>query len=212
MNALQRLNTLHPDIISDFLEVGESSAIPKDVQLFIMQISWANEIYTYERNITRAAKKLKHRILSTQGVRLSERACRERINDALNFFYVDSNVSSAAWDMQTADRLQDYAKLEALNNNGKAAGHLEERANFYRQRATAESQNTGSKVINFLISKDIKDSDLGFTSKSLKEIAKKANEGYYIGLINGLPIEKEQKKALFRDADIVDYEEITSDE
>lgn len=212
MSNLARLDTLHPDIINDFIEKGESEGIPVELQQFIHQISWASEIHHYERNITRAARKLKHRVLTTQGLRLTDRTCRQRINDALNFFSVDSNVSSAVWDMQTADRLQDYAKLAALKHDAKAAGHLEERANFYRQRASAESQNTGTKTINFLISKDIKAADLGFTDKNLKEIAKKANDGYYIKLINGLPIEKEQKKALFTDAEIVDYEELTANE
>lgn len=212
MNTLVRLNTLHPDVINDFIEKGISEAIPVEVQHFITQISWASEIYTYERNLTRAARKLKHRILSTQGIRLTDRTCRQRIDDALNFFSVDSNVSSAVWDMHSADRLEDFSKAAALKHDFKTAGLLEEKANYYRQRASAESQNSGQKTINFLIDPKLTAHDLGFTNKNKKEIARKANEGFYIKLINELPIDKDEKKKLFLDAEIVDYEEITADE
>lgn len=212
MNKLARIESLHPDLLNDFLENGESSAIPVEIQNFIHQISFASEIYNYERNINRAARKLKHRILTQQGIRLTDRTCKERINDALNFFSVDSNVSSAVWDNHTADRLLDLSKAAALKFDFKTAGVLEERANFYRQRASAESQTTGTKTINFLISKNLKASDLGFVDKSKKMIAKKANDDFYIKLIKGLPAEKQDKKSLFADAEVIDYEEETADE
>ena len=47
---------------------------------------------------------------------------------------------------------------------------------------------------------------MGLETKSLKEIARKHNEGFYIQLIDGLPIDKKEKKRLLRDADIQDAE------
>ena len=176
------------------------------------QISWASEIYQYEHNITRAARKLKYRIQSTQVVRLTERTCRDRINDALNFFSVDNNVSAAVWDMHTADRFSDLAKAAALKHDFKTAGALEEKENFYRQRAAAQNQNIGTKTINFLIDPKLTAKALGFTDKNKKVIARKATDAFYINLINGLTAEKEEKKALFADAEIVNYEELTADE
>lgn len=212
MNKLARIETLHPDIINDFFSKNETSAVPVEIQVFLKQISWASEIYEHERNITRAARKLKYRILSNQDLRLTDRTCRERINDALNFFSVDNNVSAAVWDNHTADRLIDLSKAAALKHDFKIAGSLEEKSNFYRQRAAAQNQNTGTKTINFLIDKKLTAKDLGFTNKNKKEIARKFNEGFYIKLINDLPIEKNQKKSLFADAEIVDYEKVTADE
>lgn len=206
MTYIERVNTLHPDIINNFLEVGESSAIPVELQHYILQISWANEIWQTERNITRAARKLRQRVLS-QGMRITERNCRERINDALNFFTVDSNVSQEAWDLHTADRLTDYGRLAALKYDFKTAIQAEKDANLYRQRASS-NQNTGSKKIVFLLSKDIKAEDLGFQDKSMKEIAKKHNDGFYFKLINKLPIDNKEKKKLFDDAELTDYEEV----
>ena len=40
----------------------------------------------------------------------------------------------------------------------------------------------------------------------MKEIASKHNEGFYLNLIDKLPIEKEEKKRLLRDADIQEAE------
>ncbi len=56
--------------------------------------------------------------------------------------------------------------------------------------------------------------EMGFEKKSLKEIARKHNEGFYIKLITGLPIEKSDKQKLLYDAGIEDaqiIEEVDND-
>ncbi|MDD4009531.1 MAG: hypothetical protein PHQ67_06925, partial [Fermentimonas sp.] len=58
----------------------------------------------------------------------------------------------------------------------------------------------------FLISPEITAEQMGFACESLKEIAKKNNEGYYLNLIDSLPIDKKEKKRLLADADISDAE------
>lgn len=58
MTYLETIEKLHPDIVHHFLITGESKGIPPEVQEFLKQIQWAAEIYEYERNITRAARKL----------------------------------------------------------------------------------------------------------------------------------------------------------
>ena len=58
----------------------------------------------------------------------------------------------------------------------------------------------------FIISPEITPEELGFSKRSLKEIARKSNEGFYINLIESLPIEQEEKKRLLSDANIQDVE------
>ena len=58
----------------------------------------------------------------------------------------------------------------------------------------------------FLISNEVTAELLGFTKRNLKEIAQKNNNGFYINLIDSLPVEKEEKQRLLRDANIVDAE------
>lgn len=48
--------------------------------------------------------------------------------------------------------------------------------------------------------------ELGFSKRSLKEIARKSNEGFYINLIESLPIENDEKKRLLSDANIQEAE------
>ncbi len=42
-------------------------------------------------------------------------------------------------------------------------------------------------------------------AEAMKEIAAKHNDGFYVALIDSLPIETKEKKRLLRDADIHDY-------
>lgn len=46
---IDKINNYHPDIIASFLKTGDSSVIPKELQLFIAQIQFAVEIYKYEK-------------------------------------------------------------------------------------------------------------------------------------------------------------------
>jgi len=207
MNKLERINKLHPDIITNFFEVGESSAIPKELQLYLEQISWATEIYQYERNLLHAAKELQKRVLATQKVKLSVNSCRGRVYDALNYFSIDCNVSQDVWDLDTANKLEELAKLATVKGDFKTAANIRLQANELKVRASS-AQQTGTKTINYLLSPNLKADDLGFVDVSRKKIAQKANEGFYIKLINDLPVDKDEKKKLFADADITDVEEI----
>jgi len=207
MNQLERISKLHPKIITNFLETGESSAIPVNIQRYILQISWAAEISQYERSIAAAARTLQMRIFSIHKIKMHEGDCRRRIADALNFFSVDDNVTQDIWDRRTADNIAELGQMAAAKGDVKTSITAEKEANFFRTRA-ASSVSQGNKTINFFITPNLTDSDLGFTRKDRKQIARKHNDGFYTDLINKLPTEKDEKKKLFFDADITDYEEI----
>ena len=55
-SQLEKLDSIHPDLISAFLTNGDCDGIPQDVKLFLQQLQWSAEIFEHERNITRAAK------------------------------------------------------------------------------------------------------------------------------------------------------------
>lgn len=102
----RKLESVHPDLITTFLTTGEGKGIPEDVQTFLKQLQWAAEIYEYERNITRGARKLKQRIASQQKISLDVRTCMTRINQAISYFNVDCNVAIKVWenDLPTSTR------------------------------------------------------------------------------------------------------------
>lgn len=75
-----------------------------------------------------------------------------------------------------------------------------------RRRSSEIAEADKNLGITYLFTPELTPELLGFTKKNLKEIAAKHNEGFYITLIDSLPIETKEKKRLMRDADIQDAE------
>ena len=213
MTQLDALDKIHPDLISAFLTSGKSDGIPADVQLFLKQLQWAAEIYEYERNLTRAAKQLRQRINAMQRLSLDERTCKARIYAAINYFNIDNNVSIRVWESNYAEKYGDLAKLCAAAGDYKTQGKCYAAALECRRRASEIAEADRDLGIVFLISPNLTPEDLGYTKASLKEIAAKHNQGFYLNLIENLPIEKAEKKRLLRDADIqeAEYEELNEE-
>lgn len=214
MTQLERIEQLNPDLISNFFATGSGEGIDYDLQLFLQQLQWSMEIYEHERNITRAACTLQKRINAEQHIKIEQRTCMARIYEAINYFQVDNNVSIKVWENQYANQFENLAKMCALSGDYKTQGKCYERALECRRRATELAEADRDLGVVFLISPELTAEELGFSKKNLKEIAKKHNEGFYITLIDSLPIEMKEKKRLLRDADIPEakiIEEIEND-
>lgn len=214
MTQLERIEQLNPDLISNFFATGSGEGIDYDLQLFLQQLQWSMEIYEHERNITRAARTLQKRINAEQHIKIEQRTCMARIYEAINYFQVDNNVSIKVWENQYANQFENLAKMCALSGDYKTQGKCYERALECRRRATELAEADRDLGVVFLISPELTAEELGFSKKNLKEIAKKHNEGFYITLIDSLPIEMKEKKRLLRDADIPEdkiIEEIEND-
>jgi hypothetical protein len=210
LSNIEKLDSLHPDIVFNFLDTGTSSAIAKPMQDFIMQIQWASEIWEIERNTTRAAKKLKERVYVHQKTKLNIVTCKARIFQAMEYFDVDHNLPQEIWDRNAADKFEDLMKLAIAQDKLTEAGRFLEKANELRRRANEALNISDLQMPQFLITTNISPEDLGYTNKNMLEISKKATDGFYIKMINELPVSKEDKKRLFKDADVEDvsFEEI----
>jgi len=212
---LDKLQALPPEIVNDFLIKGDSSAISKEMQLFIMQIQWAAEITRSIKSISRAASKLRTRVLMEQRINLPIPTAKSRIYAAMEYLHVENNVAQAVWDMDTADKLQDYALALTRQRKFNEAAKWTDRANDLRKQANTATQKNGGNTF-FLVSNKITHEELGFGKKNLKEIARKHKDGYYLNLINNDlkdHISKEERKQLLQDANISDaeYEEVEND-
>ena len=205
-SKIDRLDAIHPDLISAFLTGGKGEGIPVDIQLFLKQLQWAAEIYEYERNITRAARKLRLRINAEQGERIEERTCMSRIYQAINYFNVDCNVPIKVWENNFANKYEDLAKICAVQRDYKSQKACYDAALECRRRASEVAEADRGLGVTFILSPEITAEEMGFAKRSLKEIATKHNRGFYINLIESLPLEKAEKKRLLRDADIEDAE------
>lgn len=210
MQYLERLDKLHPDIIQHFLTTGDSAGIPDELQKFIMQLQFAAEVYEYEKNITRAAAKLQEQIQVRQKITMPLRTCKARIYAALNYFNIDNNVSIKVWENDFADKYHDLAQLALQADDIKTAKACYDAARKSRLAASEAAARETDWAPVFIISPEITAEQMGFQRQSLKEIARKNNEGFYLSLIDSLPIEKHERARLLRDAEIedVDFEEI----
>ena len=207
MTNLQRLEEIHPDLIAQQLATGDCPEIPEDLRLFIQQLGWAMEIYEHERNVLRAARKLRMRIHAEQPVKVELRTCQARVYEALTFFAVDENVPIKIWEAQYANQFEDLAKLCAAAGDYKTQAKCYERALECRRRSAAIEENNRDLGITILYSPDITPELMGFEKQSLKQIAAKHNAGYYARLIQDLPVDNVEKKRLLREADIEINEE-----
>lgn len=208
-SEIEKLDSIHPDLISTFLTTGECESIAPDVRVFLQQLQWAAEIFEFERNITRAAKKLRVRINALQHLKIEERTCMARIYQAINYFQVDCNVPVKVWESNFANKYEDLAKLCAQQRDYKSMKACYDAALECRRRSSEIAEADRDLGVVILISPELTPEQLGFSKKNLKEIAAKHNQGFYVSLIEGLPIENKEKKRLMRDADIQEAEIIS---
>lgn len=213
MTHFEILSKLDPAIISHFLETGQSEGIPPETQQWLQEISMAYEEYDKNRNISKAAESLRIRITAKTGKKISVRTCQERIYSALEYFHVDNTVSDKVWYIDFANKYEEDATKAIEAEDFRAAYMFRKAAEECREKSSIAANLDVDFVPVFLISPDISILDMGFESKNLKEIARKHNEGFYLNLINTLPIDESEKKRLRIDADLPEtpYEEIESD-
>lgn len=213
MTHFEILSKLDPAIIAHFLETGTSEGIPPETQQWLQEISMAYEEYDKNRNISKAAEALKVRITAKFRKKISVRTCQERIYAALEYFHVDNIVSDKVWYIDFANKYEDDAKAAIEAEDFRSAYLFRKAAEECREKSSIAASLDTDFVPIFLLSPNISLIDLGFESKNLKEIARKNNEGYYLNLINSLPIEQAEKKRLRIDANLPEtpYEELESD-
>lgn len=213
MTHFEVLSKLDPAIISHFLETGQSEGIPLDTQQWLLEISMAYEEYDKNRNISKAAESLRVRITAKFRKKISVRTCQERIYSALEYFHVDNTVSDKVWYIDFANKYEEDATKAIEAEDFRAAYMFRKAAEECREKSSVAASLDADFVPVFLISTDISILNMGFESKNLKEIARKHNEGFYLNLINSLPIDEPEKKRLRTDSNLPEtpYEEIESD-
>ncbi len=203
---LEQIGELHPDLLAGFLATGKCDAIPENLRMFIQQLQWAIETYETERSITRCATKLRQRIAAEQHIKMEQRTAVARVYQALNFFHIDQNVPIKVWEAIYADQFEKIAQFAALKGDLKTQAKATERALECRRRAAEIADTDRSLGVTMLFHGDITPELMGLEKKSLKEIARKDNDGEYLKIINQLPLESLEKKRILRDADIQEAE------
>lgn len=202
---LEKLNQFAPEIIRDFRKTHKSSALPAEMQQFIIEIETVLEIREDIKtdNISRIAKELNKRF-----PQMHFDTARSRVYNSINFFHVNSNVSNKAWDSLYADKYEDLAKVSLAKGNEITAKLCYDKAYELRTRSESGFTSEDFKKPIFIITNRLVAEEIGFGKKNLKEIARKAQDGQYISLIKGLEISKEDKETLLNDAGLFNEAEI----
>lgn len=211
MTNIDQLNKYHPDLISLYLTTGECSGISQESKMFLKQLQWAAEAYEFEKNITRAAKKLRFRIAGEQGIDLDIRSCKYRINESISYFNIDNNIPIKVWESNFADRYADLAALCIAARNYKIAKFCMDSEVECRRKSAAAAESERDWAPVFLISTNLTPEMAGFTKKNMKAIGKKSTDGFYLNLIDSFPIDKDEKRRLYLDANITDIEPVEED-
>lgn len=201
MDNLEKIGSIHPDVIDEFIRTGKTTVIPPELQRIINQMVFAMQIWSTERNITRAAKRLQVRTKAEQGVEININTAKSRIYAALNYFDVDCNVAENVWLRDYANKFEDLVKVALAKGRVDIAERCMDKAKECRLQATAADKQASLGVV-YIMSSEITPEDLGFANRSKKEIARKANDGIYARIIDSLDIPEPEKRRLREDAEI----------
>lgn len=209
MNYIENIEAIHPDVIDAFIRSGSSEIIPAELQGVLKQMVFAAQIYSTERNIMRAARKLQTRSEAELQIKININTAKSRIYAAISYFDIDCNVEESVWLRDYANKYEDLVQVALVQGRSDIAERCLTKAMDCRLKATASDRQSSLGVV-YILSDNLRPEDLEFTTTSKKGIARKANDGVYSKIINSLNVSTQEKKRLKSDADIedVEYEDI----
>ena len=121
--------------------------------------------------------------------------------DALDYYYFDDSSSAKSWDMVYADQLEDLKTLAIAADKYDVALKCIIKAHELRTTVReSESHNWQAPV--FLININVKPEDLGYESKKLADIARRADDRKYREMIMSLETTDAEKTRLLKEAGI----------
>ena len=136
----------------------------------------------------------------------------QQLQWAIETFETERSISRCATKLRQRIAAEQHIKMEqraqfaALKGDLKTQSKATERALECRRRAAEIADTDRSLGVTMLFHGDITPELMGLEKKSLKEIARKDNDGEYLKIINQLPLESLEKKRILRDADIKEAE------
>lgn len=201
MTIAEKFESLHPDVIQDFLKTSKSHAIPIEVQRFILVLDRIPELQRRFPNITRCAREL---MAKYPDFKLSFQMAREFIYTAINYFHLNSNVRNEAWNQYYADRAEDLHNICVQNEDFKTAKEYLSLAHEWRLSKN-ENQIDAEKLrpVFHLISPEVTPQMLGLGKEySLKDIWTERNKRYTeaISVIDKMDINSDDKERLREEA------------
>jgi len=198
MTRLERVKELDGDVLQTFLMTRRGNAIPEELRAYILQLnSVSNIIHEEGACCSKVARKLR--------IEYPELSYSQALNifyDALNFFYVDDNVSAASWDNYYADRMEELYRKAEEEGNMKVAHACLESAHRLRTRNRNVTNPSDWTPPVFLISSRLTPEQLGFKKQEIFEIQRRQENKALGELIERLPTSEKEKKRLMQEASV----------
>lgn len=196
-DRLQTLQKYRVEDIQAFLQTRQSSVIAADMQTYILQLDTvARLMHTNCLSVRKSIDQLRR-----EWPELTVSQARGIYYDALDYYYFDDSSSAKSWDMVYADQLEDLKTLAIAADKYDVALKCIIKAHELRTTVReSESHNWQAPV--FLININVKPEDLGYESKKLADIARRADDRKYREMIMSLETTDAEKTRLLKEAGI----------
>ncbi len=199
ISRLEAVQKYSPDELSDFLLTKQSATIPADIQRYVLQLD-AVARYTHQN---RLSMKGGVELLRREFPELTLRQARAIWYDAIDYFYLDDSSSAKAWDMIYADQFEDLKQLAIAADKYDVAYKCMAKAHELRTKVR-ESESVSWTAPVFLINTEVKPEDLGYPSRKLADIARRAEDRKYREMIMSLETTDAEKSRLLQEAGILE--------
>lgn len=206
MTNLEKMQALDKDILMNFLKTRKDESIAPKLQDYILKMDATSSIIHYQG----ASLKRVTQALMLRYPEMTYSQAREMFYDAMEFFYIDDNISAASWDNYYADRMEDIFRLAVKMNRLDIAFKASVKAHEYRTQNRNLFDPEEWKPPVFVITNELTPEDLGYTKRSVYEIARKKEQMQYRDMIAKLPASEAEKARLMKEAGVQDttFEEV----
>ena len=196
-DRLTLLKKYHVEDLQQFLQTRTSSVIQADMQDYILQLD------TVARLMHRNRLSVRETIaqLQKEWPGLTPAQARGIYYDALDYYYFDDTSSAKSWDLVYADQLEDLKTLAIAADKYDVAFKCIVKAHELRTKVR-ESEAHDWHAPVFLINVNVKPEDLGYESRKVADIARRAEDRKYREMIMSLETTDKEKERLLREAGI----------
>lgn len=183
--------------LQQFLQARQSSVIQADMQNYILQLD------TVARMMHRNRISVRESIaqLRKEWPELTVSQARGIYYDALDYYYFDDTSSAKSWDMVYADQLEDLKTLAIAADKYDVAFKCIVKAHELRTKVR-ESETHDWQAPVFLININVRPEDLGYESRKIADIARRAEDRKYREMIMSLETTDKEKERLLQEAGI----------
>ena len=193
--------------LQQFLQTRSSSVIRTDMQDYILQLD------TVARLMHRNRLSVRETVgqLQKEWPALTPAQARGIYYDALDYYYFDDTSSAKSWDLVYADQLEDLKTLAIAADKYDVAFKCIIKAHELRTKVR-ESETHDWQAPVFLININVKPEDLGYESRKIADIARRAEDRKYKEMIMSLETTDKEKERLLREAGIRTVEPVKEEE